>query len=124
MKYVSHWCTTFSQNLGPIQVWTLHKGGVIHHLHTCTDWSKALVRRRGHGRSHVSIKDLNKTQKKQKKSIFWRSTVINEKSHHCGDILGVYRRVWFSKKHISCGLRPPLIYFFGEPDSCDITTVM
>ena len=36
---------------------------------------------------------------------------VNEKSHHSGDILGAYR------------LRPPLIYFFGEPDSCDILLV-
>ncbi len=49
--------------------------------------------------------------------------MINEKSPHSGDILGAYRRIWFSKKHVSCGLQPPLICFFGEPDSCAILPV-
>ncbi len=74
----------------------------------------------------MSIKNIKEDfwrKQNQQKNLFGGSKVINEKSHHCGDILGAYRRVWFSKKHISCGLQPPLIYFFGEPDSCDILLV-
>ena len=71
----------------------------------------------------MSIKTSKERKENEKKQTFRRSKVINEKSPHCGDILGAYHRVWFSKKHISCGLRPPLIYFFGEPDSCDILLV-
>ncbi len=59
----------------------------------------------------------------QKSNWFKRSKVINEKSPHSGDMLGAYHRVWISKKHISCGLRPPLIYFFGDRDACDILLV-
>ncbi len=47
----------------------------------------------------------------------------NEKSHRSSDILGAYHRRLFSKKgNISCYIRPPLIYFLGEP-SCDILLV-